>query len=211
MLVVDRFDRRLSADGQWFMRLPQEDFCQATATAPALKSECDGGPGIGKIMELLLGSDRAAEDRRDFMRTQLVSWLLAAIDGHAKNFSVFLQAGGAYRLTPRYDVLSAYPVLGNGRGKLSPHKITMAMAVSGKNRHYRWKEISARHWRETARRCGFSEMKAIMDELIARTPTVVEQASARLPRRFPAQIAETILSGTASAARRLGEELAAMR
>jgi serine/threonine protein kinase HipA of HipAB toxin-antitoxin module len=42
-LVVERFDRRLAADGKWFMRLPQEDFCQATATAPALKYESDGG------------------------------------------------------------------------------------------------------------------------------------------------------------------------
>ncbi|HKI70157.1 MAG TPA: HipA domain-containing protein, partial [Verrucomicrobiae bacterium] len=87
-LVVERFDRRLSSDGKWFMRLPQEDFCQATATSPALNYESDGGPGIERIMELLLGSEQAAEDCRDFMRTQLVFWLLAAIDGHAKNFSI---------------------------------------------------------------------------------------------------------------------------
>ncbi len=206
-LVVERFDRRLAADGKWFMRLPQEDFCQATATSPALKYESDGGPGIEKIMELLLGSEKAAADRRDFMRTQLVFWLLAAIDGHAKNFSIFLQAGGAYRLTPRYDILSAHPMLGKGRGKLSPHKIRMAMAVRGKNRHYRWKEIAARHWLETARRCGLSEMNSIMDEVIAQTPKVVEQVSARLPSRFPDLISETILNGTAAAARTLGEQM----
>jgi serine/threonine-protein kinase HipA len=113
-LVVERFDRRLSADGKWFMRLPQEDFCQATATAPTSKYESDGGPGIEKIMDLLRGSEKAAEDRRDFMRTQLVFWLLAAIDGHAKNFSIFLQAGGGYRLTPRYDILSARPNTSSG-------------------------------------------------------------------------------------------------
>jgi serine/threonine-protein kinase HipA len=207
-LVVERFDRRMAADGKWFMRLPQEDFCQATATPSAVKYESDGGPGIERIMELLLGSEKAAEDRRDFMRTQLVFWLLAAIDGHAKNFSIFLLAGGGYRLTPRYDILSAHPMLGHGRGKLSPHKIRMAMAVRGKNRHYRWKEISARHWLETARRCGISEMKSIVDEVIAQTPKVVEKASARLPRRFPAFIAETILNGTAAAVRRLGEQTA---
>jgi serine/threonine-protein kinase HipA len=206
-LVVERFDRRLAVDGKWFMRLPQEDFCQATATAPALKYESDGGPGIGKIMELLLGSQRAAEDRRDFMRTQLVFWLLAAIDGHAKNFSIVLQAGGAYRLTPRYDILSAHPMLGKGRGMLSPHKIRMAMAVCGRNRHYRWKEISARHWWETARRCGFSEMKSLMEEVIDQTPQVMAQAAARLPRPFPDSIADRILSGTADAAKLLAEQM----
>ncbi|HEY3762870.1 MAG TPA: type II toxin-antitoxin system HipA family toxin [Verrucomicrobiae bacterium] len=206
-LVVERFDRRMSADGKWIMRLPQEDFCQATATPPALKYESDGGPGTERIMELLLGSDRAADDRRGFMRTQLVFWLLAAIDGHAKNFSIFLHAGGSFRLTPRYDILSAYPMLGKGRGKLSPYKIRMAMAMRGKNRHYQWREISARHWLETARRCGFSEMKTIMDEVIARTPKVLECVLERLPRRFPDFIGETILSGTARAARQLAEQI----
>lgn len=210
-LVVERFDRALAKNGGWYMRLPQEDFCQATATPSALKYESDGGPGIERIMELLLGSERAAADRRDFMRTQLVFWLLAAIDGHAKNFSIFLCAGGAYRLTPRYDILSAYPMLGKGRGKLSPHKIRMAMAVRGKNRHYRWREISARHWLETARRCGFSEMKSLMDEVIAQTPTVVAKASARLPRKFPDQIATTILNGITATAGLLGGQVTKTR
>ena len=67
---------------------------QATATPPALKYESDGGPGIGAVMDLLLGLERAVEDRRDFMRTQLVFWMLAAIDGHAKNFSLFLCRAG---------------------------------------------------------------------------------------------------------------------
>jgi len=35
-LVVERFDRQLAADGAWWLRLPQEDFCQSTATPPAL-------------------------------------------------------------------------------------------------------------------------------------------------------------------------------
>ncbi|MDB5838281.1 MAG: HipA N-terminal domain protein, partial [Herminiimonas sp.] len=38
--------------------------------------------------------------------------LLRATDGHAKNFSIFLQPGGYYRMTPLYDVLSARPIIG---------------------------------------------------------------------------------------------------
>ena len=192
-LVVERFDRRLAADGTWYLRLPQEDLCQATATSPGLKYESDGGPGIGDIMELLMGSEQAAEDRRDFMLTQLVFWMLAAIDGHAKNFSVFLLPAGAYKLTPRYDILSAYPVLGHGRGKLSPEKIKMAMAVHGKNRHYRWKEICARHWLEMAKRCGFGEMKPIIQDVSARTPVTIQQVRGLVPVGFPAEIADSHL------------------
>ena len=206
-LVIERFDRRLAADGTWYLRLPQEDMCQATGTSPGLKYESDGGPGFATIMELLLGSERSADDRRDFMRTQLVFWMLAAIDGHAKNFSVFMLPAGAFMLTPRYDILSAYPVLGHGRGKLSPEKIRMAMAVQGKNRHYRWKEICARHWLETAKRCGFAEMKAVVQDAIAKTPEVVNRLRGILPAGFPAQIADSILDGISARAEQLAMEL----
>jgi serine/threonine-protein kinase HipA len=209
VLVVERFDRRAAADGNWYLRLPQEDFCQATGTSPGLKYEGDGGPGIAKVMEILLGSDQTEADRRDFMRTQLVFWLLAAIDGHAKNFSVFLLPGGAYRLTPRYDILSSYPVLGHARGKYAPEKIKMAMAVDGKNRHYRWKEIGARHWLVTANRCGFGEMQSVMQDVIARTPEVIERVRGLVPPGFPAQIADAILHGIKTAAQQLQTELSA--
>jgi serine/threonine-protein kinase HipA len=206
-LVVERFDRRLAADRTWYLRLPQEDMCQATGTSPGLKYESDGGSGMVTIMELLLGSENSADDRRDFMRTQLVFWMLAAIDGHAKNFSVFLLPAGAFRLTPRYDILSAYPVLGHGRGKLSPEKIKMAMAVQGKSRHYRWKEICGRHWLETAKRCGFGEMKSVVEDVIARTPAVTEGVGKLIPPAFPGDIADSILQGISARAKQLSVEL----
>lgn len=207
VLVIERFDRRLAADGAWYLRLPQEDMCQASGTSPGLKYESDGGPGIAAIMELLLGSENSDDDRRDFMRTQLVFWILAAIDGHAKNFSIFLLQAGAFRLTPRYDILSAYPVLGHGRGKLSPEKVRMAMAVLGKNRHYRWKEICARHWLETAKRCGFTGMRTVIGETIAKTPQVIEHVRGIIPAGFPAQIADSILEGINARAAQLSTEL----
>lgn len=181
----------------------------STSTSPGLKYESDGGPGIGTIMDLLLGSERSTQDRRDFMRTQLVFWVLAAIDGHAKNFSIFLLSGGAYKLTPRYDVLSAYPVLGHGRGKLSTQKIRMAMAVHGKNRHYRWNEIHARHWLETAKRCGFGDMKVAIEDVVARTPTVIEQVCKLIPPGFPGEIADSMLQGMSARAKQLSAELPA--
>ena len=205
--LVERFDRRLASDGKWYLRLPQEDLCQATGTPPGLKYESDGGPGILKIMQLLLGSEQAAQDRRDFMHTQLVFWLLAAIDGHAKNFSVFLLPGGAYQLTPRYDIMSACPVLGHGRGKLSVQKIKMAMTVLGKNRHYRWNEIHGRHWLETARRCGFGDIGSVVEDVIARTPAVIRNVEKIVPKDFPPQIADSILESIKQSAALLKSEL----
>jgi serine/threonine-protein kinase HipA len=70
------------------LRLPQEDFCQVTGVPPTQKYETQGGPGIDTIMNTLLGSEVADEDRKDFFRSQVLFWMLCAIDGHAKNFSL---------------------------------------------------------------------------------------------------------------------------
>lgn len=56
------------------------------------------------IMRILLGSRDAANDREAFLTTQLFFWQIAAPDGHAKNFSVFIERGGRLRLTPMYDM-----------------------------------------------------------------------------------------------------------
>ncbi|AXQ27485.1 type II toxin-antitoxin system HipA family toxin [Solimonas sp. K1W22B-7] len=204
LLVVERFDRRLSQDGRWIVRLPQEDLCQATGVPADSKYESDGGPGILRIMDLLLGSSHSAADRRRFLKTQMLFWMLCAIDGHAKNFSLFLEAGGGYRLTPLYDVLSAHPVLGNSRGQLPPRKVKMAMAVEGTSRHYLWHTIQPRHWEETARRAGmaaaYPEFRA---ELIEATPAVVEKLAAQLPKGFPQAVAGPIFKGLRAASEML--------
>ena len=111
VLAVERFDRKMSSDKTWLMRLPQEDMCQALGISPNLKYQSDSGPGINAIMQLLLGSANAIADRDTFYKSQILFWLLAAIDGHAKNFSIFIEPDGKYRLTPLYDIMSAYPLI----------------------------------------------------------------------------------------------------
>jgi serine/threonine-protein kinase HipA len=201
-LVVERFDRRLSRDKKWIMRLPQEDLAQATGTDREHKYEADGGPGIERIMGILLGASEPERDRLDFFRTQIAFWMLCAIDGHAKNFSVFLEAGGQYRLTPRYDVLSAYPVVGRKSGQLARQKIKMAMAVqSDSKKHYRWNEIRRRHFEGTAKRCGIAaQVDALFEDLISRTPAVIATVSAGLPKGFPSAVSEPIFKGLEASA-----------
>jgi serine/threonine-protein kinase HipA len=204
-LIVERFDRRLASDKTWIVRLPQEDLCQATGVAPTQKYQSEGGPGIEAIMNLLLGSEIAEDDRKDFFRTQMLFWMLCAIDGHAKNFSLFLNAGGSYRLTPRYDVLSAHHVLGTKAGTLSPHKVKMAMAVRGsKAAHYNWNDILPRHFEVTAQRCGLgSEIGRMMDELIDRSGAVIELVHSLLPAGFPQDLAQDVFAGLRACAERM--------
>ncbi|MCX7027487.1 MAG: HipA domain-containing protein, partial [Spirochaetes bacterium] len=207
VLIVERFDRRLAADVSWWIRLPQEDLCQATGTPPDGKYESEGGPGIADIMKILLGSRDAFADRRTFLKAQIVFWILAASDGHAKNFSLFIEPKGRYALTPLYDVISAYPVLGHGKGQLAPEKLHMAMAVRGTNRHYEWSRAQARHWISTAASCGAqSEIESIFSELIAGVPEAINKVSAMTPAGFPASIADPIFKGIQAAAARLQGE-----
>jgi serine/threonine-protein kinase HipA len=201
VLGVERFDRRWS-NGVW-LRLPQEDFAQVFGVGPDEKYEERGGPGIRGILNQLTGSSDAEVDRRDFFRTQVVFWMLAAIDGHAKNFSLFIEPRGRFRLAPRYDVLSAHPMIGGRAGQLSPQKVRMAMTVWGKNRHYRWSEIRREHFEHTAADCRLLNASDIIDSLVAQTPRAIDSVSRALPRGFPASVAEPIFAGITRAAKTL--------
>jgi serine/threonine-protein kinase HipA len=106
VLIVERFDRAWMDVGPWIARLPQEDFCQALGYSPGQKHEKDGGPGMDGCLRLLDGSADAEVDRLSFQLTQLAFWLMAASDGHAKNYSLFIGPGDAYAMTPLYDVIS---------------------------------------------------------------------------------------------------------
>lgn len=195
VLIVERFDRRWSQNGQWLMRMPQEDFCQAMGIAPALKYQADGGPGVADSMKLLMGSRLASTDRETFFRTQILFWLLAAIDGHGKNFSLFIEAGSSYRLTPIYDVLSAFPLFASGG--IQEKKAKMAMALEGKNRQYHVSMIQPRHFISTAEKIGFSVPKTIemMQQMADAAEQVITRVRANLPAGFPESISNAIFDG----------------
>ena len=196
-LVVERFDRVPSSDGSWIIRLPQEDLCQATGKSPLRKYQSDGGPGIAQIMDLLLGSDHAEGDRKNFFKTQIIFWVLAATDGHAKNFSIALLPGGHYRATPIYDVLSAHPVIGNGKNQISPHKAKLAMAVRGSTNYYLLDKIQRRHWISQARQVGFGALAAerLIEEVTEFTESVIGTVYELLPSDIPIDMAEAVFSG----------------
>ncbi|WP_308418152.1 HipA domain-containing protein [Chitinimonas sp. BJB300] len=205
VLVVERFDRRLSEDKDWIMRLPQEDLCQATGVPPHQKYQADGGPGITQIMDILLGSDDATTDRSNFFKAQLVFWLLSATDGHAKNFSIVHLPQSRYIATPLYDVLSTHPIIGSGPNQLARHKAKLAMGVQSKNLHYLIDKIQRRHWAAQAKHVGLGEREAetTIEMLINTTDQVISTVSEIVPAGFPTGLAETIFEGLRSQRDRL--------
>jgi serine/threonine-protein kinase HipA len=204
VLAVERFDRQWHASGDYILRLPQEDFCQVAGLPSHLKYEADGGPGLADLSKVLGASTRAPTDLATLLKAQIVFWLLAAPDGHAKNFSLRLLAGGRYRMTPLYDVMSIWPIEGGGPSQVSRHKAKMAMAMLGKSKHYAMKDIQRRHFNATAARYfQRADAEDLISEVLDRTPVAIENVARRLPPGFPPRISNAIFKGVLDTAHRL--------
>lgn len=199
VLIVERFDRRWiparAGKQRWLARLPQEDFCQALGIAPDDKYESSGGPGIQAGLKILQGSQSADLDRSIFIIAQFAFWLLAATDGHAKNFSIRLHAKDKYEMTPLYDVISAWPMIGNGPHYLPLQEAKMAMAIRGKNPHDRIAEIQTRHWQALAKSSGAVGVWELMLEMANTIENTIAGVMVQLPKEYPLALAESIFKG----------------
>jgi serine/threonine-protein kinase HipA len=164
VIVVERFDR--IRVGGLVRRIHQEDMCQALSTRE--KYQQRGGPGIYDIMDLLQFSERPEIDRDRFMRAQAFNYIIAGTDAHARNYSISYAPGGAFRLSPLYDVISDLPYT-KKRGASS----TLAMTIGGKRTI---RDILPRHWERQAKSVRFSRDQtfAHLRDLIARLPQATE-------------------------------------
>lgn len=203
-LIVERFDRQLHSSGKYWLRLVQEDFCQALALPPSMKYEENGGPGVLEIANVLRKSANRDADLEVLLKAQILFWMLAAGDGHAKNFSLRILAESRYQLAPLYDVLSYWPIIGRGPNKIALQKARLAMAMRGKNKHYCLTEIRRKHFNETASSAGIGRnAEPIINDILVKTPGVLAAVQREIPRGFPRNIAEPILSGLMQSAKNL--------
>ncbi|MGJ7729477.1 HipA domain-containing protein [Escherichia coli] len=206
-LAVERFDRRWNAERTVLLRLPQEDMCQTFGLPSSVKYESDGGPGIARIMAFLMGSSEALKDRYDFMKFQVFQWLIGATDGHAKNFSVFIQAGGSYRLTPFYDIISAFPVLGGAGIHISDLKLAMGLNAS-KGKKTAIDKIYPRHFLATAKVLKFPQvqMHEILSDFARMIPAALDNVKTSLPTDFPENVVTAVETNVLRLHRRLSRE-----
>lgn len=192
-LSVTRFDRLWTRNDR-LLRLPQEDFCQAMSVPSPQKYQRDGGPGVRAILERLKESDRANEDRRAFLKAQIAFWLMGATDGHAKNFSIAHRPGGAFVMTPLYDIISAQPIVDAGRIEHNRYKMAMSL---GDNNHYRMDEIQRRHFEQTADAAGMP--KGTVEEIVAALegviPKAIEDVEVLADNTIPSSLIESITNG----------------
>lgn len=204
VLIVERFDRAWMDGKKWIARLPQEDFCQALGYPPDKKYEKDGGPGMEACLKVLAGSADAQTDRTAFLLTQLAFWLLAATDGHAKNYSIFLGQGDVYAMTPLYDVISVWPYVGDGANQFRWRSAGLAMAVRSKNAHYALHTIQARHWEGLAMKNGGVGVWEAMQAMVGEVEGAIGRVEGRVPDSFPGRIWERIVKGLRKQVRQFG-------
>ena len=102
VLVVERFDRRMARGQRWIVCCRRRISVRPPGTDRNQKYEADGGPGIEKIMDVLfrLRTARAGQVGFSFVLKSYSGCSVPSTE-HAKNFSIFLHAGGQYQLTPR--------------------------------------------------------------------------------------------------------------
>ena len=184
-VVVERYDR-VRAHGV-VTRVHQEDMCQALAIQPTSKYEIDGGPTLGNVAALL--NRHSAEPQHDlarFIDANVFSWLIAAPDAHAKNYSILHATGPVYRLAPFYDVISAIPYpqqWSNG--------VSLARGIGGERRV---DAITGSHWRTVAREVGLPP-QALVDriaELGEHVPAAIDRV---IERHDNDKAAREIVSG----------------
>ncbi len=152
------------------------------------------GVGIKQIMAILNSSNQRNIDKRNFFKSQVLFWLLAANDGHGKNFSIFHLPHNKYHLTPFYDILSFHPIIGTKRNQLAPQKAKLAMAVDG---YYLLHQIQYRHWIKQAKQVGLGEEIAqeVIEELVSKTDHVLTKINHEIPANFPNDLVESIFNG----------------
>ncbi|WP_327639953.1 type II toxin-antitoxin system HipA family toxin [Kribbella sp. NBC_00482] len=159
VLISRRYDR-VRESGRW-VRLHQEDMCQALSVPPIKKYQDDGGPGIQQIGSLLISGSRS-ETRREHLQRMFdyvaFNAAIGATDAHAKNYSILLGSRDI-QLAPLYDVATMLSY-DQGRGLRAAMKIGNTWDMA---------KVTDEDWIITGRRLNLSA-----DESLDRTKAIKE-------------------------------------
>ncbi|EFB4485734.1 HipA domain-containing protein [Escherichia coli] len=107
--------------------------------------------------------------------------------------SVNIQAGGSYRLTPFYDIISAFPVLGGAGIHISDLKLAMGLNAS-KGKKTAIDKIYPRHFLATAKVLKFPEvqMHEILSDFARMIPAALDNVKTSLPTDFPENVVTAV-------------------
>jgi serine/threonine-protein kinase HipA len=164
-LLVTRYDR-VERNGRW-LRIHQEDFCQALGKPPGAKYERNRSGIKGpRLMDMFGVADAhlTAADRTRLLDAVVFNVLICNTDAHAKNYSILLTGRGA-SLAPLYDLMCAAAWENVTRN--------LSQTIAGKDRG---DHIMGRHWQRMADECGFNRTM-----ILRRVEALAEKARKELP------------------------------
>ena len=188
VFVVERYDRILHSNRQ-YIRIHQEDCCQALGYMPGEKYPNEGGPNATQISELILAhSSSPEEDFYTFVRALILNWIILGTDAHAKNYA-FLLGAGQTRLAPLYDISSSLPYPRD----IPIRKAKLAMKIGDK---YKFHEATAMGIDQDTL---FEEIQYMLLDIIPASNIVLEQCIAKnLNEPVVTRLHETILKQSKS-------------
>ena len=165
VLVIERYDR-LRQGNDW-MRLHQEDCCQALGISHLQKYEKEGGPSLQQCASLVRGycSMPAVEIDR-LVRWSLFNLLAGNSDAHGKNLSFLYGSDGSIQLAPFYDLVCT-----RNYERLDRH---LAMTLGGESDPGL---VSAAHLKQFAAdiQVGEKLVRQTMDELLDHLPVALDK------------------------------------
>ncbi len=145
-LLVQRYDRTVSPEGNQITRIHQEDFCQALGILSTHKYQNEGGPSLEQCFKVAKQCVTPVSATVDLWIRVIFNYLIGNHDAHGKNFSLLHLAPKRMMLAPFYDVMSTavYPNLSR----------KMAMSIAPK--HYDSNYILPRHWEKLCKTIEFN-------------------------------------------------------
>ena len=97
-------------------------------------------------------------------------------------------------MTPLYDVLSAWPIIGGGANRIPYQRAKLAMGVKATNMHYRLKDIQPLHWQRLATTTAPGAWLRML-AMAERLDEALDAVGQELPEGFPVQVWESVRSG----------------
>ena len=155
-MLIKRYDRTIQ-NNQW-VRLHQEDFCQALGISSRIKYQAEGGPGFENCFDLIRkASAQPARDLITLFEASIFNYLIGNNDAHGKNFSLLyspIEERFSARLAPLYDLVCTTYF-----EDLSPR---MAMKIG---KAYHPSELRLKHWEAFWETIAFSKRQALKRSL----------------------------------------------
>ena len=178
VLLIERFDRVMTADKRLVERLHVIDACQALGMPPSYKYERTLGNGadvqhvrdgvsLPKLFALLSLADNKAAETRKLLSWVIFQYLIGNVDAHGKNISYFVDAEGI-RLAPMYDLVA---------GEMHDcfaHDIGMGIADE-----FHFNQVRAFDWAEFGCLCGIKRTYLVRE--LRRLAKAVDKAVDLMP------------------------------